>query len=262
MTATHRHAIYEGQVTHYRAVPTSHAFQYRINFLFLDLDHLDSAFAGRWLWSVHRPNFAWVRRADHVRDATVSWVGAVRALVAASGIEATGRVQLLTQPRYLGFVMNPVSFYFCYDASDELKAVVAEVNNTPWGEQHCYVLPASAPNQELWLDKQFHVSPFMPMDIRYRWQIAPPGEQLALSIDNYRGTEKIFSAALSLRRRNWSAGELRRALLLYPLMTQRIYAGIYWQALQLWWKKTPYFPHPGQIRTNPVKKELACSDRG
>ena len=262
MTANCRHAIYEGQVTHRRELPQTHAFSYRINFLFLDLDDLDAAFTGRWLWSMKWPNLAWVRRSDHLGEPGAGWSEAVRSLVATRGITASGRVKLLTQPRYLGFAMNPVSFYFCYDAHDALRAVVAEVHNTPWGEQHCYVLPADESGEAQWLDKEFHVSPFMPMDIRYRWQFAAPGEQLQLSIENYRDEQLVFSAALSLRRRVWSAGELRRALLLYPFMTQRIYAGIYWQAFQLWRKKTPYFPHPGQLRTPLDKKELVCSDRG
>jgi DUF1365 family protein len=259
MTESCRHAIYEGQVTHRREVPQRHAFRYRINYLFLDLDDLGNAFKGRWLWSAQRPSLAWVRRGDHLRETGAGWSAAVRNLVAGRGITATGPVKLLTQPRYFGFPMNPVSFYFCYDSHAALQAVVAEVNNTPWGEQHCYVLPVDDSGEERWLDKEFHVSPFMPMDMRYRWRVAPPGERLQISIENYRGSQLVFNASLSLQRRAWSAGELRRALLLYPLMTQRIYVGIYWQAFRLWWKRTPYYPHPGQLRVPSEQKEVVCN---
>jgi DUF1365 family protein len=258
MTAESPHAIYEGWVSHRRTAPVSHEFRYRIHFAFLDLDFLPTAFAGRWLWSLDRANLAALKRSDHFGDPSIPWADAIRQLVLSAGIDAPGRVCLLTQPRYFGFVMNPVSFYFCYGPTgNELRAVVAEVHNTPWGEQHCYVLPVMPGAKELWLDKLFHVSPFMPMQVRYRWEIAPPGDSLAMRIENYQDEKPFFEASVSLRRRPWSTAQLNRALLLQPLMTQRIYAAIYWQALRLWWKGTPYFPHPGGLRTIHPQEKLA-----
>lgn len=243
------HALYEGWVSHRRSQPLEHAFRYRMSWVFLDLDHLAEAFQGRWLWSCNRPAVAWLRRGDHLGDAVTPLAEATRQLVRAQGIDADGPVCLMTQLRYWGFVMNPVSFYFCYAADRQtLRAVVAEVHNTPWGERHCYVLPIDESHSaSTWLDKQFHVSPFMPIDQQYRWQVAPPGESLRLRIANFEQGRRQFSASLSLRRRPWSALELHRALWLYPLMTQRIFAAIYWQALRLWWKGAPYHAHPGAI---------------
>lgn len=264
------HAIYAGNVVHQRTTPVAHGFRYSIHFAYLDLDRLDEAFRGRWLWSHQRPALAWLRRADHEGTSAPSWSESIRQLVRAAGLPAAGPVRLLTQPRYFGFVMNPVSFYFCFDTNEVLQAVVAEVHNTPWGEVHCYVLPAK--EKEIWLDKEFHVSPFMPMDVRYRFELTSPGEALAIRIQNFRDDKPFFAAAVELRRRPWTTWELQRALWLSPLMTQRVFAGIYWQALQLWWKRAPYFPHPAtptssvnSISPTPAtsaQKELTCSDRG
>jgi DUF1365 family protein len=281
MSPNSPHAIYEGWVQHRRSVPMVHEFRYRINFWYVDLDEIATAFRGRWFWSGTGPAPVWLRRQDHLGDPKMPLADAVRQLVAEHGITEVGPVRLLTQPRYFGFVMNPVSFYFCFDATGEqLRAVVAEVHNTPWGEEHCYVLPVD--ETEAWLDKEFHVSPFMPMDLRYRFELTSPQQTLSVRIENHRTSEsgddeEIFSANLQLQRRPWTAWELHRALWLYPFTTQRIWAGIYWQALRLWWKGAPYFAHPGGLRTStattskstltptatiPAKEKLACSDPG
>jgi DUF1365 family protein len=155
---------------------------------------------------------------------------------------------MLTQPRYLGFAMNPVSFYFCFDArGSRVEALMVEVTNTPWGEQHCYVFPGATilgPTSENHAPKGLHVSPFMPMDIEYGCRSSLPCDELSIRVDNYRGQQPIFHAELQLKRRTWNSTNLWRNLLRYPWMTQRIAAGIYWQALLLWWKGCPVFPHP------------------
>lgn len=272
MKAMPAHALYEGTIEHWRSAP-AHRFRYRLQFVYLDLDELPQAFAGRWLWSAGRPSLAWFRRADHLGAPSESLASCIRQLLAERGIAANGPIRLLTQLRYFGFVMNPVSFYFCYDADGQtLRAVVAEVNNTPWGEQHCYVLPvpADSPSNggspEVWLEKAFHVSPFMSLDYRYRFELTAPAESLQIQIENFQNGECQFRAQLQLQRRPWTTWELHRGLWLHPLMTQRIYAGIYWQALRLWWKGATYHPHPGvpPINSQPIisKEQAACRSPG
>jgi uncharacterized protein len=161
------------------------------NRLYLDLDELPTVFRGRWLWSARRPAWAWFRRADHLGDPSRPLAEAVRDLVAArTGRRPTGPIRLLTHLRYLGIAMNPVSLYYCFDRQGEsIEAVVAEVNNTPWGEQHCYVLDNAHSAAGHWLQrfehpKAFHVSPFLGMDLNCVWRLGTPGAALTVHIAN------------------------------------------------------------------------------
>jgi DUF1365 family protein len=222
--------------------------------MYLDLAELDRAFAGRWLWSAGRPAFAWLRRSDHLGDPNVPLDRAVRDLVASRGqARPRGPIRLLTHLRYGGFMMNPLSLYYCYDErGQQVETVVAEVNNTPWGEQHCYVLSASdfAPGSLRGggLQKEFHVSPFMSMNSQYHWSISPPADDLRVRISSTEEGRKFFSVGLHLERRPLTTANLARALVRFPLMTAQVYAGIYWQALRLWWKGCRFHPHPSSRR--------------
>jgi hypothetical protein len=246
-------AIYFGRVRHRRLAPVPHAFRYRMFMMFLDLAELPEVFTGRWLWSARRPALARFRREDHFGDPARSLDQAVRDLVQAeTGDRPAGPIRLLTHLRYFGFVFNPVSFYYCYDANDSrVETIVAEVTNTPWGERHCYVLPQNmnagrGGHGRYFPEKVMHVSPFMEMDVRYDWRFAPPGESLTVHMENAREGEKVFDATLVLEREEIRAGTLARALAGYPLMTLRVILAIHWQALRLWLKRVPVHDHPAK----------------
>ena len=138
-----RHScIYEGRVRHRRFAPVAHVFEYRLFMMYLDLAELPNVFDGHWLWSSERPNVAYFRRADHLGAPQHPLADCVRQLVKdQSGRYPDGPIRLLTHLRYGGYGFNPVSFYYCFDQADRcVETVIGEVNNTPWGEQHCYVL--------------------------------------------------------------------------------------------------------------------------
>jgi len=250
--------IYEGAVRHRRLGEPSDEFRYPLFMMYLDLDELPALFDSSRLFSARGPAPAWFRRGDHLGDPRAPLAQSVRDLVRErSGAAADGPVRLLTNLRYLGHCFNPVSFYYCFQPDGQrLTATVAHVTNTPWGESHSYVLPVtehaehgSATLLSGSLEKRLHVSPLMGMERVYELRMTLPGERLSVHIESHvPGGASTFDATLSLGRREISAGELRRALARYPLLTMRIVARIYGNALRLRLKGARYFPHPGRSR--------------
>jgi len=228
----------------------------------LDLDELDSVFLGRWFWSTRRMAFARFRASDHLVEfsQTNDLRRRVEMTLSKSGIDSPiGPIRLLTQLRYFGFAMNPVSFFYCYDeAGGRVIAIIAEVNNTPWGEQHCYVIEsdskeiASGKNiQADEIDKTFHVSPFMSMQMSYRMAFSIPDKNLAVKIENHldqpdeNGESKILDVSMALKRKPITGWSLALMLAKYPLYSFKVFAAIYWQALRIYLKKIPFVSHPG-----------------
>jgi DUF1365 family protein len=226
--------------------------------MYLDLAELPDLFDLHPLWSYERFNIASFRRRDHFGDAAIPLDQAVRDLVEERlGSRPRGPIRLLTHLRYFGHCFNPASFYYCYDpAQNEVETIVVEIHNTPWGERHCYVLGAeeNAHPVKYWrrhrLAKIFHVSPFIGMDIEYDWRFRIPNDSLRVHMIDYQGGKKLFDASLALNRKEITPGALTRVLIQYPLLTGKVITMIYWQALRLIFKRTPFYDHPDkkQIR--------------
>ncbi|HTU66867.1 MAG TPA: DUF1365 domain-containing protein [Steroidobacteraceae bacterium] len=259
-------ALYTGTIRHRRFGPAGNEFAYRLFMSYLDLAELPAVFERRWFWSVRRPALARFERTDFLGPPEVPLDTAVRDLVAArTGARPAGPIRLLTHLRFFGYSFNPVSFYYVFDAADEhVETIVAEITNTPWKERHAYVLPvagakpgaAHPAGARAWrfeFDKEFHVSPFLPMDMHYRWNFGAPAAGLHVHMENRAAgdgpdAEPLFDATLNLRREPITGRSLARALLNFPLMTTRVVALIHWQALKLWLKRVPFHVHPAKLK--------------
>ena len=246
-------ALYWGRVQHRRHGPIDHAFSYRIYMTYLDLDELPQVLE-HYPWASARvPSLTWFRRRDHFGVGNLAKL--VRDTVQrASGVRPPGPIRLLTHCRIAGFVFNPVSFYYCFeDDGRTLHTVVAEVDNTPWGQRHLYVLPRARAHERgrrlrFYFDKTFHVSPFMPMNVKYDWTFSVPGSALTVRMVNREAGRRSFDAALALERRPLGRGELKRSLLGLPLMTAKVFSAIYANAFRLWLAGAPFYRHPGPGR--------------
>lgn len=240
--------IYKGWVEHRRSAPREHRFRYRLFMMYVDLAELPALFDRVPFWSARRAAPARFRRSDYLGPPDVPLDRAVRDLVASRlGRRPDGPIRLLTHLRYFGYCMNPVSFYYCFNREGtRLDCIVAEITNTPWGERHQYVLAADGGHslQRFEFGKQFHISPFMPMQMQYRWSLRTPGDRLFVHMENVSAGQSCFAATLSMRAAPVTARALVWLLASFPLMTLRVAGGIYFEALRLWLKRTPIHDHP------------------
>lgn len=242
-------AIAIGSVWHRRQAPKAHAFRYKVWMSLLDVDELATSFRRSRLWSLGRLNLVSLRRRDYVGPHDLSLGGAVRRLVNTRlGFRPSGRVRMLTHLRQWGMCFNPVTFYFCEDGRGGLEAIVADIHNTPWNERHAYVLDARTqpgPDFRFTFAKAFHVSPFLPMDMRYEWQFCYQAERIDVHMRVIRGDTQLLLTGMRLTLAEMTPRRMLSMPLRFPFMTLRVTAGIYYQALRLWLKRIPFISHPG-----------------
>jgi len=236
-----------GRVFHSRARPVRHAFAYPVYFLRVPLSAMDGA--GRGIFSVDRWRLLCLHSRDHgPRDGSPlePWV---RLQLARAGVEnADGEIVLQAFPRVLGYVFNPVSFFYCHDRAGLLRAVLCEVSNT-FGERHNYLLAHGdgrpiAASDRLRADKVFHVSPFCEVEGSYRFRFAGDAGRSLAHIDYHDRDGKLLVTSIDGRAEPIAARSLARAFLGHPLMTAGVVARIHWQALKLWLRRVPFFSKP------------------
>ncbi len=259
--------LYRGRLTHSRLSPKKHSFTYRVFMVYLDLDDL-YALPSTWWWGVNQRKLIAFHDEDYLdRKAEDLRSRVKRFLFSKHSIKVSGPIRMLTNIRTLGFCFNPVTFYYCYDHTDsgeKLKAIVADINNTPWNEKHAYVLPLSEITENLKsrnknekdnylrfpaFAKKFHVSPFFPLNHEYDWKFTFPGlPKLGVNMRNLERNNRVFSANLNLKREEFSLVRLLKISLTFPFITLKVFLAIYFQALKLFLKRVPFFDHPNSAQ--------------
>lgn len=262
MSQQFKSAIYTGRVRHRRCSPKEHAFSYRVFMVYCDLSELEQLVSLSTLWTLNKPGLARFCRKDFHGDPRKPLAEAVKDTVEAQlGWRPKGAVRMLANWRYFGYNMNPLTTYYCFDTctrnnSEHLVAILAEVTNTPWGERHAYALACDSDKEKqcFEFDKAFTVSPFNPVNMRYRWLSNTPGEALYVHIDTEFDGERRVDATMTLKRIPMSGAALNRILIRYPLMTVKVISAIYWQALVLFLKGIPFLGKGAVEYSKVVKK--------
>ncbi|MDO8914290.1 MAG: DUF1365 domain-containing protein [Phenylobacterium sp.] len=236
--------LYSGVTTHTRFRPRGHRLRYAIFMLLLDLDELPALDARLKAFGQDRFRLTSFSQRDHLDGSATPLKTQVEAHLAAAGIPSGGPVRLLCMPRILGGVFNPLSVYFCHRPDGALSAILYEVSNT-FGERHSYLIPAHGAGViEQQAPKAFYVSPFMDMDLAYAFRIAPPGQQVSITVDVHDAEGRLLAANFAGQRAELTDAAIWKAWLSHPLMTLGVMAAIHWEALKIWRKGEKLRPRP------------------
>jgi len=237
------HAVYCGRVGHKRFMPKVHGFDYPYSAYWLDCAELNAQRLSRVGIAYESFGAISFRRKDYLQG-DPELAQAVRDKVQQlGGDKAIAQVFLLSPLASWGLYFSPLNLYYCYAENGDCCYLLAEVSNTPWNERHYYLQQLTPDTLQYQHDKTFHVSPFNPLDMQYRWQIPAPQATLFCSITNIREEQTVFSAWFKLRRFELTKAVRRNILIRQPWQSVQIFTRIYWQALKLLAKRVPVYAH-------------------
>lgn len=238
-------AIYTGTLRHRRFHPAPNAFSYSLFMTLLDVDRLEASMRVSAWTSFNR--FNWTSYDD--RDHLPAYQGSLRQRLEACARDSgrtlpDGRIFLLTHLRYLGYVFNPISIYYCYDREERLQLAMADVRNTYGGRTQYWLDPEDGRHERFrsTVAKTLFVSPFMQGDMQYEFTLTPPSSRLVVHMnvdERGGGKRRCFDATLALTAQPWTSKAIRSALVRYPLMTAKVIGAIHWEAVRLRWKRFP-----------------------
>ena len=239
-------AIYTGTVVHERVRPKRHRLRYNVFALLLDIDELTKLSRDLWVFGYNCSAPIAFFDCDHgPADGTPIRPWVEQHLRSAGVFVDDGPIRLLCYPRIFGYVFNPISVYFCYDQSDQLKATLYEVCNT-YNERHTYIIPVDNSGKKVIrqaVQKSMYVSPFIGMESTYHFRVVPPASRINVVIRQEDVNGLLLAASFKGDRTDISGRALAMTLARFPLLTFKVTAGIHWEALQLWIKGLKFIAH-------------------
>jgi len=246
-------AFYTGTIRHRRFTPVEHEFTYRIRMIALDLEAVGRKINRFPLSPSRLSSLGWFRRKDYHGDPDIPLETHVRNRVEQeTGERPMGRILLLTHLRYWGMLMNPIAVFYCYSEEGDLTHTVLQVTNTPWREKILYVrkLNTGVRKHAFGFAKEMHVSPFNPMEMEYQCRMTNPEKSLLIHLENHLGANLHTDATLVLEKSPLTWKSLTSTIFSFPHETGKVLYGIYWNALRLWLKKTPFYTHPDKLQSS------------
>ena len=235
--------LYDCRVMHHRLEPIENRFVYSIFLFCIDLDELDSLHSRLRLFSRNRPNFYSFFDRDHFQESSKPIRDKVEDYLRANGVNPAGmRILMLTHARTLGYVFNPVCFYFCFRPDGDPECAIVEVSNT-FREIKPYFVGREDLKDARFLRrvaKHFYVSPFIDLEAVFDFRLNIPGELLDVRIDDWQDGKRFFLSSLTGKRRPLRDSTLVWYSLRFPLVTLKVIAAIHWQAFKLYLRKLPF----------------------
>lgn len=243
MTTPLRSCLYDCEVVHERLHPKRHGFRYRLFFMDLDLDELPVLTQRLKFFSRNAWNLYSFRDSDHLDLGRGDVKANITQHLREHGVEVPdrARIRLVTLPRVLGYLFNPVCFYFISDAEGTPLHAIAEVTNT-FHEMKPYLIakPDAQGVFDLVVPKHFYVSPFSTLDTSFHFRLEVPGDRIRIHIDDLEGERRTLVSWIHGQRRALTDARLAWYLVRFPMMTLGVIARIHWQAFRLWLKKLPF----------------------
>jgi uncharacterized protein len=237
-------SIYESAVYHKRLEPIIHEFGYKIYTFALDLDELETLSKSVFFFGLEKFNLFSFYREDHLNFGKPTQKENILHYLKTMGMEdGISKIVLVTNLRVLGYVFNPVCFYYCYDLDSNLVCVIVEVHNT-FGEMKPFLLTSADLNAENTFVKRytkfFYVSPFEDLQTEFEFRIQNLGEKLNIDIDDFKENRCVFLAGYRGTQKEFTNTKALYYFFRYPLVTLHIIAQIHWQALKLVFRKLPF----------------------
>lgn len=261
-----RSALYTCRVMHRRLLPKRHEFDYPVFYLDLDLDELDALDRGLKWFSRNRFNLFSFHDSDHLGGNHSDTRAALFRYLSSQDVDTPGiaSVRLIAFPRVLGYIFNPVAFFFCSDADGKVITSVVQVTNT-YHEQKLYLLgdPSDAGGFRRVMPKEFYVSPFSDLEVCFDFKVPVPRERLDIQINDVADNEILLLSRLTGRREELSDSSLLRCAVTYPLLTLQVIYLIHWHALRLWLKRLPVrrkAAHP-EMQTQVLRPHASIQTR-
>lgn len=249
-------AIASATIHHRRYVPKVHQFESNLTYLWFDPDQLDSFVKKSYLWSATGWNFLTIDPNDFLKGYQGSLRERIKKILlqqADTILSAQLNIRILALPRTLGFRFNSVVFYFILDAEQQPIFILSEITNTPWNERKVYVHDCRGKGQnqghyrsfEFNFEKSFHVSPFMPMEIEYKWKFNFSDAKHVIYMQLYQNQQFIFDVSMRFQLESITLPSQQHRYAIHHIFEPfKMFASIYIQAFHLWRKKVPFYRHP------------------